>query len=326
MGLDLRRRVAATTGVATLRLEHRPVRGVVTLDERGLSLERRRDRAELDLHDAAVDLALDLLQLGARQARCDPLDVRDHGPRFVDRSVDRELVDELFCHRWRSSTVSMSIGEPSHGTASTRSGRRRINERAPSSPSAGSRSQTSRRRRTGWPCRPSYVATAIAASVAATARQASGVTNGWSPRPTTTAAAPSSAAAARPRRSDVIWPSAHRSLTTWTTAGVQRRRQLTRRHHDNGPDAGRQGRADRPLDDRAAADGGVELVRGTSEAGARPRGEDDGDDGRDAAFARDAGHAVRRHGRESRRDRRGRRADTLGEGGDGARRSQAVMR
>ena len=42
---------------------------VVLLDERGLTLELGQDRTDLHLHHAAVDVALDLLELGARQAR-----------------------------------------------------------------------------------------------------------------------------------------------------------------------------------------------------------------------------------------------------------------
>ncbi len=36
--------------------------------------------------------------------------------------LELELVDQLFCHRRRSSTVSMSAGEPLHGTSPTSSG------------------------------------------------------------------------------------------------------------------------------------------------------------------------------------------------------------
>ncbi len=52
-------RVAAAAGVAALGLQRWPCRrAVVALDERRLALELRGDRAELDLDDAAVDVAL----------------------------------------------------------------------------------------------------------------------------------------------------------------------------------------------------------------------------------------------------------------------------
>ena len=56
-------------GVAALGLEHGLVGGVVLLDEGGLALVLGGDRADLDLHHAAVLVALDLLELRAGQAR-----------------------------------------------------------------------------------------------------------------------------------------------------------------------------------------------------------------------------------------------------------------
>ena len=43
---------------------------------------------DLHLHDAAVLVALDLLQLGAGQARRDALDVGEHVPRLVDGTIN----------------------------------------------------------------------------------------------------------------------------------------------------------------------------------------------------------------------------------------------
>ena len=95
---------------------------VVAFDELGLTLELGGDGAELDLDLAAVDVAFDLLELGTGKAGSDPLDVADDRPRLVDRPVHREFVDDLLCHRRRSSRVSMSAGDPLQGTSFTRSG------------------------------------------------------------------------------------------------------------------------------------------------------------------------------------------------------------
>ena len=110
-----------------------------------------------------------------------------------------------------------------------------------------------------------------ATSAAATARHASAVTNGWSPSPTTTAAAPSSPAASMPARSDVIWPSAQRSLTTWTTVGCSVGGQLAGGHDDDRADGGAEGGADRAVDDgcgRRARRRACGRARGS---GSRPR-------------------------------------------------------
>ena len=121
---------------------------------------------------------------GAGHARRDALDVGQHRPGLLDRSIDDELVQELV-HRCRSSRVSMSAAEPVHGTSWTRAACSRMSVRAPSSPVVGSSAQTERCSRTGCgPRRPSYEATTIWCSggAVATARHASGVMNGWSPR------------------------------------------------------------------------------------------------------------------------------------------------
>ncbi len=126
LGGDVGGGVPPPAGVAALGPQLRPVVHVVTLDELGLTLELGGDGAELDLHDAAVHVALDLFELRTGHARRDALHVADHRPRLLDRSVHGEFVDELLCHRRRSSSVSMSAGEPAQGICSTRSGRTRI--------------------------------------------------------------------------------------------------------------------------------------------------------------------------------------------------------
>ena len=60
--------VALAPGVAPGRLQHDPPGRLVALDEGGLALVLGGDRADLDLDDTAVLVALDLLELGARAA------------------------------------------------------------------------------------------------------------------------------------------------------------------------------------------------------------------------------------------------------------------
>ena len=55
------------------------------------------DGADLDLHHAPVLVALDLLELGARQARGDALHVRQDRPDHIERGVHLEFVDQLHC-------------------------------------------------------------------------------------------------------------------------------------------------------------------------------------------------------------------------------------
>ena len=90
--------------------------GIVLLDERGLALELGEDRADLDLDHAAVDVALDLLELRARQARRDALDVGQRSPGLVDRArfTVKSFTSSIAA---RSSTVSMSAGSPGHATS-----------------------------------------------------------------------------------------------------------------------------------------------------------------------------------------------------------------
>ena len=130
------------------------------LDERGRALVLGGDRADLDLDDAAVLVALDLLELGAGHARGDALDVGEHLPGPLDGHPHPELVGQLHgitsgrLQVARSSTVSMSAARPGHGTSATRSGRRRITTRAPRRPSAAAAARPCDDRRTGLPRSP----------------------------------------------------------------------------------------------------------------------------------------------------------------------------
>ena len=74
-------------------------------------------------------------------------------------------------------------------------------------------------------------------------------------------------------------------------------RQLTGGHDDHRADARAERSADRPVDEGAAADGGVELVTGAAEATATAGRQDDGDDRRS--------HGAGGHGAESRLHPRG---------------------
>src|SRR5205085_12485875 len=103
--------------------------GLVALEERRLALVLRRDRADLDLDDAAVLVALDLLELGARHARSDALHVGEHLPGVRRWQRHPELVGQL--HVSRSSTVSTSAGSPRQATSPTRSGLACMTTRAP---------------------------------------------------------------------------------------------------------------------------------------------------------------------------------------------------
>ena len=113
--------VALAARVAPFGAQHGAVARFVELLEHGLALVLRGDRSDLDLHDAAVLVALDLLELRTRHARGDALDVGEDRPGRRRWNGDTEVVGQL--HRSRSSRVSMSIGSPTHGTSVTRSGR-----------------------------------------------------------------------------------------------------------------------------------------------------------------------------------------------------------
>src|SRR5207245_4223074 len=116
-GGDRRRRIALTARVASLSADDSAMHAVVTLLERRRALVLGGDRSDLDLHDAAVLVALHFLQLGARHARRDALEVGEHGPGLIDRHAHREIVRQL--HVARSSWVSTSAGLPGHATSVT---------------------------------------------------------------------------------------------------------------------------------------------------------------------------------------------------------------
>ena len=118
---DLRLGVALPARVAPGRVQHDAAGRFVDLGQLGRALVLRGDRPDLDLHDAAVVVAFDLLQFGARQAGRDALDVEQHLPGLVERTVHSEVVADFHpaSNAARSSGVSMSVGEPvpSHGTS-----------------------------------------------------------------------------------------------------------------------------------------------------------------------------------------------------------------
>jgi hypothetical protein len=68
---------------------------VVLLGEPGGAGELGDHRAHLDLHLALVDVTVHPGELGARQARRDPLQVGEHLPGDVDRYVHGELVRDF---------------------------------------------------------------------------------------------------------------------------------------------------------------------------------------------------------------------------------------
>ena len=90
-GGDGGRRVALAARVAALGLEHHLAVGLVGLLDLGHALVLRGDRADLDLHGAAVLVALDLGELRAGQARGDALEIEEHLPRLLDGHLDPEL-------------------------------------------------------------------------------------------------------------------------------------------------------------------------------------------------------------------------------------------
>src|SRR4029450_8887325 len=91
-GRRRRRRVSLTTRVAALGADDGAMVGVVGLGDARYALVLGRDRADLDLHDPAVLVAFHLLELRARHARRDALDVEQYEPRLLGRHVDAELV------------------------------------------------------------------------------------------------------------------------------------------------------------------------------------------------------------------------------------------
>src|SRR5262249_29631919 len=130
-----------------------PVR-LVDLGELGRALVLRGDRADLHLDDPAVLLALDFLQLRARERRRDSFDVEQHLPRVVDRGAHSEAVCDLHVrsNAARASGVSMSVGSPVSSQTTLAAPCSRTSTRAPSSPSrASAASQSGRAIFTGLP-------------------------------------------------------------------------------------------------------------------------------------------------------------------------------
>ena len=107
--------VALAARVAAFALQYGDVIDVVARHEVSLTLELRRDWAELELDDPAVHVALDLLQLGTLHAGGDALDVGEYVPRLLNGAMNSELVQQWF-HRSRSSSVSMSATDPTQAT------------------------------------------------------------------------------------------------------------------------------------------------------------------------------------------------------------------
>ena len=251
--------------------EHRLVGRLVQLDEGGLALVLGGDRADLDLHDAPVLVALDLLELGARKARSDALDVGEDLPGLVDRHAHVELVGQL--HRSRSSTVSMSVASPEHATSPTSSGLSR--HHGPGALVAGARAAAATPRGRAGPGCPAGPGRSPprwgrSSGARATARHASGPTKGWSARPTTRASAPATSAARRATASEVAWPSAQRGFSTQHHVGPEHPAEVDRPGHDEDDveDPGADRGLHRLLDQAATAEGGQLLGPGLEAAGA----------------------------------------------------------
>ena len=198
--------VALAPGLAALGPQHGPA---------GASSSRSTNVAaplywavigpDLHLDDAAVLVALDLLELGAGHARRDALDVGEHRPRLRRRGTPtrNSLVSSIARGPPRVSTSAGSpvarylrdqVG-PFAASARGPPRRRSVGQQRPHRGGQAHRGAPRARRR--WPPRSARPA-------AATARHASGGTSGWSPSPTTTAS----------------WPALGRGHP-----GVQRRRQ-----------------------------------------------------------------------------------------------------
>ena len=240
---------------------------------------------DLDLHDAAVLVALDLLELGAGHARGDPLDVGEHRPRLARPARPPGT-------RWSAPSVlqvlhacrlSMSAARPGTVPPSPARAGRRISTRAPSSPAVGSSGHTSAPGAPG--CRRSAVVgghgDGRGRRPARPRRHASVGTSGWSPRPTTTASWPSLAGPGR-RRPAATWPCppptgrCGRTCTAPAAAGTGR--STAPRTTIGGVEPGRGGRLDRPRDHRPPPERRQQLVASPPEREPRPAagGEHDG--------------------------------------------------
>ena len=137
-GDDGRGGVALSTRVAALGLQHHLAVGLVGLFDLGHALVLRGDGTDLDLHRAAVLVALHLGELRAGEAGGDALEVEQDLPGLFDGHFHPEAVFDLHwsscCSRSRSSRVSTSAALPvsvqstqiaRHGRASARAPRRR---------------------------------------------------------------------------------------------------------------------------------------------------------------------------------------------------------
>ena len=167
--------------------------GLVDLGERGRALVLRGDRADLHLHDAAVLVAVDLLQLRAGQARRDALDVEQHLPGLVDRACSPGS-----CRRSPSLQVTsqcarglgrVDVGRLAGVVARYRDRRVAAEEHprafvARRAPGLGPVLPTDQDRIPRGLRRPWRTPAAPSSYAPATLRYASAPTNGWSARPT----------------------------------------------------------------------------------------------------------------------------------------------
>ena len=157
---DVGGRVALSAGVAPLGAGARPCGRPRRPRRHGRRPVLRGDRADLHLHDAAVLVPVDLLELRAGHARRDALEVEEQRPGVVQLGGDLEVVLELHgvlpSTAWRSSSVSTSLGSPVPVQSTSTTGCRPMSARAPTSPcSVRASSQRARSSSTGLPRVPS---------------------------------------------------------------------------------------------------------------------------------------------------------------------------
>ena len=69
--------------------------GVVPLHEARRPLVLRRDRPDLHFYDAAVLVALDLLEFRSGHAGRNALEVREHRPRYIDGNRYPKIILQL---------------------------------------------------------------------------------------------------------------------------------------------------------------------------------------------------------------------------------------
>ncbi|CAB4996518.1 unannotated protein [freshwater metagenome] len=85
--------ISLTASVTARRVENRFEVDVIALDEDGLAFVLRLDRTNLDLDNASVLIAFDLLELRTWQAWRNSLNVGQHLPRHFDWHAYIEGVD-----------------------------------------------------------------------------------------------------------------------------------------------------------------------------------------------------------------------------------------